>query len=114
MKCNRYAIYGWKTKKGMNKPPKVLGSFGNLATMEGMSDKPIPLMSHAEICNGEIESNVHIEYMGSYEGEALFQDAGIEAEFKCKKCGWNYAGSNGLPVYVDDLNKFLTEVISKL
>ena len=109
MKCNRIAVYGWKSKSGMKNKPKILFSIIAL-------DKINPIgfgnwiMSHREPCGGEIISQVELEYIPYYGGE----NANVEVRFKCNKCGYEYAGDLGLPYDLDSLNKFLTKIIKEL
>lgn len=107
MKCNRFLIYGWKTKKAMetSKPPKILVS----------APAPVKkdwIISHGEFCGGNIKSNVGIKYIGSYEGEAMFEDAGIEIEFICEKC--KNSGGYALPRTVPELTEFLDNIIKEM
>jgi hypothetical protein len=105
MKCNRLAVYGWKYKRSLNKPSKILFSVEKVdAGFAGFT------VDKLEKCDGEIESLVELEYIPYYGGS----DANIEVRFKCKKCGYEFAGDSGLPYDVDSLNKFLTEAIAKL
>lgn len=107
MKCNRYAIYGWKSNRAREKlnKPVILGS------SETTNQRFIPakFFSHYSPCEGEIESQVSLEFIPYYGGS----DANIEVRFRCKKCGYEYAGDNGLPYDVDSLNKYLTEIIKE-
>ncbi len=109
MKCNRYAIYGWRSDKSKLKyDSKVL--FSSLKDEISAINYKRELLDKAELCEGEIISQVELEFIPYYGGA----DPNVEVRFKCKKCGYEYANENGLPYDLETLNKFLTEVISKL
>lgn len=112
MKCNRIAIYGWKSKKSKNKnKPVTLGSFKNLDDAYVYAANNGELFDHlANQCQGDIISNIELEYIPYFGGES----ANIEVRFKCNRCGFEFADDLGLPYDVDSLNKFLTKVISEM
>lgn len=106
-------VLGWKSSKASREKQKTK----ILASMdESMNDvwltMHFPFMESKEVCNGNIISNIHVEYMGSYEGEALYEDAGIAVEFKCERCG--VTRFRNLPSYLDELNQYLTQHIKEL
>jgi hypothetical protein len=114
MKCNRYAMYGWKSVKGKKHnldKPFIMASVKNdehykYITVQFNKD----LIDKLELCEGEIVSQIELEfipYMGGY-------DANIEVRFVCNKCKYDHAGDNGLPSDIDSLNKFLTKVIKEM
>jgi hypothetical protein len=110
MKCNRIAVYGWKLNGSVDKSkPRILYSFSNLKDIEEYKKQIKHLYSHHQPCEGEIESQIELEYIPYMGGS----DANIEVRFKCKKCQYEYAGDNGLPYDINSLNKFLTDVIEK-
>jgi hypothetical protein len=111
MKCNRYAIYGWKSKKSVDKfPPIILGSFPDLISTKKSEEYGFKFLSEIRLCEGEIESQVELEWL-PYMGGA---DANIEVRFRCKNCEYEFAGDNDLPYDVESLNKFLTKVIKEM
>lgn len=112
MKCNKYAIYGWKSKKSMiggTVPSRIMGSIPALVDSDWLKKHLFAFPDRVELCEGEIESQIELEYIPYYGGS----DANIEVRFRCKKCGYQYAGDNGLPYDVDSLNKYLTEIIKE-
>lgn len=110
MKCNRLAVYGWKQKRSIGKSKSyILGSCDTLNRITEYENQIGELFDMFETCNGEIESQVELEYIPYFGGS----DANIEVRFRCKKCGYEYAGENGLPYDVDSLNKYLTEIIKE-
>ena len=114
MRCNRMVILGWKSKKSMDKklPLKILGSFApNFDPNDSSYYRP-PFIDHFEKCSGEIEANISVLYQGSYEGEPLFSDAGIDVKFKCKRCCYTYYPE--LPSSPEELNMFLTKIIKEI
>ena len=108
MRCNRLAIYGWKSKYSIKHKPKVLFSTLNLDSINPMVYKTW-IISHTEPCNGEILSQIELDYIPYMGGT----DANIEVIFKCRNCGYMFAGDYGLPYDVESLNKFLTEIIKE-
>jgi hypothetical protein len=94
------------------KPPKILVSTITSVPKEWVITHISKFFSHTEVCDGEIKSNIKIEYVGNYEHEASFDDAGIEINFICNKCGSSHYSN--LPSNLDELNEFLTQVIYKL
>jgi hypothetical protein len=108
MKCNRYAIYGWKSEKSKIKyDSQVLFSIPENAIDKVKHTRG--LLDKAELCEGEIESQIELDE-DPYMGGVYYS---VAVRFKCKKCGYEYAGDNGLPSDIDSLNKFLTEVIKE-
>lgn len=112
MKCNRLAVFGWKSKAGMKYKPKVLGSFRWAETerLEFFKAQIKHLFDHTELCNGDIISDIELEYI-PYTGGS---DASVEVRFICNKCGHEFANENGLPYDLSSLNKFLTKVIEEM
>jgi hypothetical protein len=110
MKCNRYAIWGWKSRKSSeNYPPVVLGSFPDLIHAKKSEEYGFKFLSKLELCEGEIISEIELEYIPYYGGA----NPNIEVRFVCNKCKYDHAGF-GLPRDINSLNDFITEVISKL
>lgn len=109
MKCDRIAVYGWKSKNSMEKfPPIVLGS---LSLQESGNERFIPkFFSHKEPCDGTIVGCVELEYIPYFGGG----DTSVEIRFICKRCMYDFANENGLPYDIHSLNKFLTKVIQDL
>lgn len=112
MKCNRIAIYGWKSKKSAGKSsPKVLESFKNLTDAYEWRKLHSELFDRiGNPCEGEIISQIELEFIPYMGGS----DANVEVRFRCNKCGHEYANENGLPYDLDSLNKFLTKIIKEL
>lgn len=104
MLCDKKLIYGWKREKGMSKPSKIIMVFDKDAVPNKLL---FPLFDRIEICGGEIESRIELEYIPYMGGS----DANIEVRFICKKCKSEHAGERELPYDIDSLNKFLTEII---
>lgn len=110
MKCNRVVFYGWKSHIHSSKSkPKII-----LSTENPKEVNPLVYgawdIDRIQPCEGEIESRIVLENILYYGGA----DPNIEVRFRCKNCGAEFAGNNGLPYDVDSLNKFLTEVLKNV
>jgi hypothetical protein len=102
LKCDNNLAIGWKSKKSKEKNSKmvILAIYPKDVNPSTFPYLP-PFIDHFEICNGDINSNIHLEYEPYWGGN----EARICVEFKCNKCtSTNY---NKLPNTLDDLNKFL-------
>lgn len=108
MKCNRIAVYGWKSKYHKNTNPRVLFGTKDLDGVNPAIYKTWDICRTAK-CEGEIESEIVLEEIPYYGGS----DYNIEVRFRCKRCGSEFAGESGLPSDIDSLNEFLTNIISK-
>jgi hypothetical protein len=110
MKCNRIAVYGWKTKKVLAKKPIILFTLESPSDLNPEYYPKSWILSHQEVCNGDITSQIELEFIPYMGGS----DVNIEVRFKCNKCSYEYAGENGLPSDIDDLNTFLTKIIKEM
>jgi hypothetical protein len=112
MKCNRYAIYGWKSSTGLKRNPDKPIVLGSVKSIEDLNlyTKHSHLFSHLEVCDGQIESQIELEFIPYMGGS----DANIEVRFVCNKCKYNHAGENGLPSDIDLVNRFLTKLIKEM
>lgn len=111
MRCNRKIVYGWKTHQSMKKyKSKIIASLPFEANVNVLPDYISKFVERLEPCNGELESQIELEWIPYMGGS----DAVVEVRIKCKKCGHEFSGELGLPSDLDGVNKFLTEVISKL
>lgn len=110
MRCNNTLVYGWKSKKSIKKPPIVLASISKEVNIPDIEFWHGWIISHQEVCNGEIESQIELDTIPYYGGV----DYCVEVRFRCLKCKSEHAGDYGLPSDIDGVNKLLTEVISKL
>jgi hypothetical protein len=61
MKCNRVAVYGWKSKKAIKKNPIILYTLNSPSDIDLTYIPKSWIISNQEICNGEIESKVEME-----------------------------------------------------
>lgn len=110
MKCNRYAVYGWKLKSSMKNKPRLLYSFKNTEDVDEYRKQIKELFKAVQPCEGNIISQVELEFIPYYGGV----EPNIEIRFRCNKCGYEYAGDFDLPYDLDTLNRFLTKIIKEI
>jgi hypothetical protein len=113
MNCRNTIVWGWKTTRSMNsgKPAKIIASFPPSVNLSAAPPYIQKYIESSERCGGKIVANIDVGYVGNYEGEAMWEDAGVGIKFVCDRCKNTHFPE--LPKTIEDLNTFLTYAIEK-